>query len=167
MSLTRAGLENELVLKLRGMLVNRFWTMSVLVNGSNPDLNGPIRRAIRLLGYDTVDPLNVVDADLAPFTGIVVEKLLDVARLETLKSCLDQRIDVDVTTGLDTQRLSTLKAQILSEITYLEQRISEPYGAFLNPVAIGAMGRSNGIPNDPFAPCSTRSPESRWPYPSQ
>lgn len=165
MPLTRAGIENEIVSKLKGRLANRFFTLSVLTNGSNPDLNGPIRRAVRGMGYDTADPLAVVDADLAPFSGWNIEKLIDWARLETLKVCLGQFNDVDVKTDEDEQYLSQFARQVQAEIAYYEKLISEPYGPSINPAATSAMGGSPGIPNDPFWPCRTRSACGNWPYP--
>lgn len=167
MALTRAAIENELVLKLKGKLVTRFWTLSILTNGTNPDLNGPMRRAIRGMGEDTADPLVVADGDFAPFVGWAIEKLLDWARLETLKVCRDQFIDVNVQAGVDRQDLATLASQLADEIAYLEGKISEPYGPSINPAMLGVMEGPNsigGMPNDPFQPCRTRSPYRHWPY---
>ncbi len=172
MPLTRAAVENELVLKLRGKLQTRFWTLSIATDGTNPDLNGPMRRAVRGMGYETSDPLTVADVDFAVFVtlpGWNIEKLLDWARLETLKVCRDQFIDVNVQAGVDRQDLGTLASQIGDEIAYLEQRISEPYGPSINPAVLGVMSGGNansinGMPNDPFQPCGTRSARGHWPY---
>lgn len=166
MALTRAAVENELVVKMRGKLANQFWTMSVLVNGSNPDLNGPIRRAVRSLGggVANADGLTVSDADLAPFTGWIVEKLIDQARVEVIKDCIGQAALCDVQADTDLQKLSQIEASLLAELTYLEQRLIEPYGLDLSPATIVPMS-GRGMPNDPLNPCRTRTSRRNWPYP--
>jgi hypothetical protein len=164
MAITRAGIEAELVGKMRGKLANGFYTLSVLTDGGNPDLNGPIRRAVLTLGGTVAGELTVADADLAPFSGWDVERLLDAARVEALKTCLDQCAFVDVQADQDEMKLSQLAGQIQAEITYLEQRLSEPYGLNVNPSVVAPMA-GRDMPNDPFLPCSTRTPWNRWPYP--
>lgn len=165
MALTRAGIEGEIVSRIRGTLTNRFYQLSILTNGSNLDLNGPIRRAVRFLGGNTADALNVVDADLAPFTGWNVERLIDAAILETLRTCLGQCLSfVDFKTGEDEQYLSQMAAGLQQEIAALEQRVNEPYGPTLSPAVVTVMA-GQGMPNDPFDPCRTRSRRGHWPYP--
>jgi hypothetical protein len=165
MSLTVAGIENEIIGRIRGTLSNRFYQLSILASGSNPDLRGPIRRAVRFLGGNTADALNVVDADLAAFTGWDIERLIDAAILETLKSCLGQCLSfVDFKTGEDEQLLSQMAAGLRAEIATLEQRVNEPYGPTLGPAVVATM-TGQGMPNDPFDPCRTRSRWGHWPYP--
>lgn len=161
MPLTVSGIETELVAKLRGKLSNAYWTLSVLTNGSNPDLRGPIRRAVLSLGGTTADPLAVVDADVAGFSGWDVERLIDFARLETLKVCLGQSLYVDVQAEQDMQRLSQITSQLQSEIAYLEQRVNEAVGPNRSPAVVGSMTGST-IPNDPFPRYQYRRP-GHWP----
>lgn len=164
MSITRAGIEAELVAKLRGKLSNGYWQLSLLTNGSNPDLNGPIRRAVLSLGGAVAGGLMVADADLAAFSGWDLEKLLDVARLEILKVCMDQSLLVDVQVDSDKYTLSQIIGQVQSEIAYLEQRMTEPYGPNVSPAVVSQM-TGQYMPNDPFAPCQSRSARGHWPYP--
>lgn len=161
MSLTVAGIEGELVAKLRGMLANRFWTLSTVTTGSNPDLRGPIRRAVLSLGGTTADPLAVVDADVAGFSGWDVERLLDFARLETLRVCLGQSMFVDVQVEQDMQRLSQIKDDLMDQIAYYEQLTSKATGPNRGAAVVGKMTGST-IPNDPFPPCRHTKP-GHWP----
>lgn len=157
MSTTRAAVEGELVGKYRGVMANRYWTLSVLIDGTNPDLNGPIRRAALSLGG--TPGLVVVDADVAGFSGWQLERLLDYAGLELLRVLSHQGVFVDVQVDSDMQRLSQIKSQLFAEIASLEQRLNESAAVVLSPMT----GRD--MPNDPFIPCSTRTPHRRWPYP--
>ena len=159
MSLTVAGIEGELVTRLRGKLANSYWTMSVAANGSNPDLRGPIRYAVRSLGGEPADPLTLVDADVSGFSGWDVERLLDIASIQVLKACLGQIAFVDVQVDSDMQRLSQLNAQIMAEITYYEQRINE--GPNRGVTTLGKMAGAT-IPNDPFPRFRYKKP-GHWP----
>lgn len=159
MALTIAGIESELVARLRGKLVNPYWTLSVLTSGSNPDLRGPIRYAVRALGGEPADALAVVDADVAGFTGWDVEKLLDLATIQTLKACLGQIAFVDVQVDSDMQRLSQLNGQIMAEIAYYEQRLNE--GPNRGAAVVGKMTGST-IPHDPF-PRHRHCKPGHWP----
>ena len=161
MSLTVAGIEAELVAKMRGKLANSYWTLSVVTDGTNPDLRGPIRRAVLSLGGTTADPLAVADADVAGYSGWDVERLLDFARLETLKVCLGQSLFVDVQAEQDMQRLSQITSQIMAEIASLEQRVNEAVGPNRGVGVVGKMTGST-IPSDAFPPYRHRKP-GHWP----
>lgn len=157
MSTTRAAIESELVTKYRGMLVTPYWSLSVLTNGSNPDLNGPIRRAALTLGGSP--GLVVVDADLAEFAGWQLERLLDYAALELLRVLSHQGVFIDVQVDSDMQKLSQIKSQLFAEIAALEQRLNESMAVIVTSMT------GHDMPNDPLLPCSTRTPSRRWPYP--
>lgn len=164
----RADIEGELIDSL-GPRLTYVGLDGSTRNGSNASLNGPIRRAIRAMGYN---PSNfvVADADIAVFTGYAVEKLIDYARLETLTRIAERCTDVDMKAGQGDQKLKQFHDQVLADIRVIEDRLSKPYGPTLPPPSIGTMlpdmaeGPWNG-PNDPFAPYRSRSRPARWPYP--
>jgi hypothetical protein len=163
MPVTRAAAEAEVVSKLKGLMSSRFVSLSTASDGSNPDLNGPLRRAILYLGGSTVDPIVVTDADFVPFAGWQLERLIDVARIETLKVLLGQLAFVDTKVDGDSQALSQLAAQIKAMIADLE---SAAFGPTIPVFAAGTMTSNPYIPNDPFAGRRSRSDPARdWPYP--
>ncbi len=164
MAITVANTESEVVTRLRGKLVRL--SLSVLVNGSNPDLKGPIRRSLGWVGMSPAAPPAVTDADLADVTGWDVEKLFDAATLEALYVCLGNCASVDETVGLNSQSLSQLSAQILAMIKALEERLTKPYGPNVQGGAVGQMAGGVPMPNDTFNVRRSRVNPCTWPYPS-
>jgi len=89
-SLTRANLENELI---NGYSLG-FWLVEVgldgtTVSGSNSSLNTPIRDAMNVAGFATVDPINVADADVAMLTDPdSLRQVLDIANYRVLQKVM-------------------------------------------------------------------------------
>lgn len=88
-TLTRAGVEAALTARIGTtmMLVGLDGTTS---DGTNASLVSPIRESIRAMGFDTADPLAVVDADLAPISGYYVDRLLTQCELYITQQVLSQ-----------------------------------------------------------------------------
>ena len=78
MALTRAYVEAELVGQRRELLV--LAGMSTSVDGSNPDLNDPIRAALFDVGVTAADPTDVSDADLATVPASATSNFMAAAR---------------------------------------------------------------------------------------
>ena len=135
MPLTVAGVETEIVSLLSGKLIAL--DVSTLTNGSNPDLRGPIRKALGWLGLSASNPPLVVNADLATMTGWDIEKYLDAVTLEALYICMGQCAGVDMKVGTNEQRWSQLSAEIKAMISSLEARLLKPYGPNVQGGAVG------------------------------
>lgn len=151
---------------------------SVVTDGSNPSLNGPIRRALASLGFACSSPPAVTDADLAPVlpAGSTTptadawrfERLIDLACLTALRNVLwfTTGEDVDWKAGIDEVKASQFVTQLGKDIAQLEEAVSKPLGPDAPAISVGGMLPDPGrMPNDPFDPCRSRSRPGMWPYP--
>lgn len=154
MSLTRAAVEGELIVRL-GPILTRVG-LPTTQTGSNAGLNGPIRRAARSVGLSVADAINVTDADLAPATGWTVEKLLDEAELRTLENIWGNWAEVRERISDGEVDAEQLADRIQARIAFLSNRIREPYGMNINAPATGRVQHGQRIPRDEHV---------RWPYP--
>lgn len=126
MTITRANAEGMLVAATGPLLTAA--GMAVTVIGSNADLNSPIGRAIRDLGYTVTDITSIVDADVAQVTDAQTDEFLDVATYQTLEAILGNLDDVDLTTGPRTEKFSQLVKQVNDKIARLLKRLDTLYG---------------------------------------
>jgi len=165
MSLTVANVEAELVNRQSARLV--YVGYSILTNGSNPNLAGPIRRAyVYTTGLTPASIATVTNTDLANITDSpTYERLCDAAELATLRIVLGQLTDVDAEADDGKLRSSQLMAQILKEIAELEASLQNPTGAFLPAGQMGTATAGAPMPNDPFNPLG-KNPTGPW-YPGQ
>ena len=131
---------------------------------SNPDLAGPIRKALVGVGINPADPVTVTDSDVSVLAGQRFEKFLDLAKLGVLRSILGNCSEVDEQVGTNYQKLSQLAEQVRAEIADLEQLVRSPYGLGVAPAA-ASKGAGSVMPNDPLKPCSVVRPWYQWPYP--
>jgi len=105
----------------------------------------------------------VVDADLTPFAGVRLMKLIDMATIQAAYDTLGQLAQVDWKLRGDEQKDGQLAEQLQALIGVLEERARKPYGPGMTGVSVGMPGVANVMPNDPLA-----GPYSRtcgWPYP--
>jgi hypothetical protein len=148
--------------------------MSTVTTGANASLKGPIRRALKELGYPTASPLSVTDSDLSAVLADVattpaavawrVERLADLAVLQALRSVLGKTTEVDYQAGQDREYLSQFATSVRAEIAALEVVTSRPYGPDTLPAVVSPMTDAP-MPNDPFNPCRSASRPGYWPYP--
>ncbi len=167
MPLTLASVDTVLVGRLRGKLASL--SLSVLVDGTNPDLMDSIRKALAWVGVVPADPALVTDADLAPIpAGGPTERFLDAATLELLYVMLGQCVDVDQMLDSEQQMLSQVARQIEAMIKMLEARLLKPYGPGMVKPVVAPSPVGVPIPNDPFiVPNRTSySGYPYWPYPN-
>lgn len=174
MSLARAAVEAEIVDRIGPRMA--FMGMSVITDGTNPSLNGPIRKALAGMGFPMAAPLLVTDADLAGFydSGLSsparnawrVERLCDLACLNAMQSILFKTTDVDWKAGVDELKAHQFVDDVRADLAALEAKAAEPYGPDLPSAVVASMTPAPlRMPNDPFDPCGTRSRPGSWPYP--
>jgi len=126
MSLTRANAEAILVKRVGPLLTAA--DMAVTVVGTNDDLNDPIGRAIRDLGYTVTSVVSIVDADVAQVTESEYDQFLDLATLRTLESILGNYDDVDIRVGPRDEKLSQTVELIEDKIKRLRDALERDYG---------------------------------------
>src|SRR6185436_5322633 len=153
MSLTRSQTEVELLTRVRGIMGVVPGLDASTSDGSNLDLNGPIRRALGFIGYFAVDVGNVTDTDLASVTGWQVEQLFDVAELRLWENIWGNwpywKYQISDASASPEQ----LADRICDRISMLEERIREPYGPNVGSGAVGVIVQDNRPPSDvPVAP---------------
>lgn len=146
-ALTRAPVEGVLI-RRAGTILRAVGLDGTTQNGTNADLNDPIRRALRTLGCDSADPINVVDADLAPVTGWQVEKLLDAAELRLLESIWGNWAEVSQRISQGENEFQQLADRIQTRIECLEERLRKPYGPNVGAAAVGRIDHGRHIPYD-------------------
>jgi hypothetical protein len=97
------------------------------VNGTNADLNGPLGRSIRNLGYTVTDITSISDADVAQVTEAQYDEFLDMAELYLLEAILGNLDDVDITVGPRSEKLSQLAGQVERKIARLTAHVEDLY----------------------------------------
>ena len=126
MTITRANAEVMLVAAVGPLLTAA--GMVVTVVGTNADLNAPIGRAVRDLGYTVTDITSISDADVAQVTDAQTDQFLDIATYQVLEAILGNLDDVDLTTGPRSEKFSQLVKQVTGQISRLLKRLDRLYG---------------------------------------
>ena len=121
MSLTVAGLESDLLVLL-GPILSRVGLDATTVDGSNPSLRIPIRRAARRLGV-SVAGTSATDEELATADADSEETFLDLAELKTLEIIWGNWPEVDEQAGEENQTLSQLADRVQKRIDALTERL--------------------------------------------
>lgn len=163
-ALTRAAIEAVMIRRCGGKMIAAGLDGKTQ-DGTNADLNDPIRTAVSAMHIITVDPINVADVDVAQVTGYAISKLLDLAQLGVLYAVLGNWTDFDQQTGQDVQRANQFADQVRQEITLLEQRLLKPYGPLVGGSHVAQITPGQFVPNDPFAWPKGKSLDWNWPYP--
>ena len=138
MSLTRANTE-FLVIPRVGPLMAAAGMDSTTVDGTNADLNGPIGRAVRDLGYSVASAVLVADADVAQVTDANTDQYLDLATLHTLEAVLGNLDDVTIRVGPLSETLSDLAKQAERKVERLSVSLERKYGYGLSSVTTGYL----------------------------
>jgi hypothetical protein len=120
MPLTVAGLETDLIVLL-GPYLTRVGLDGTTVDGSNPSLRIPIRRAAKRLGV-SVAGSTVTDEELATLDGDE-ETLLDLAELKTLELIWGNWPEVDQQSGEERQFLNQIADRIEKRIGVLKSSL--------------------------------------------
>ena len=117
-------------------------------NGSNFDLNDPIRRAVRYLGLSVDDAITVTDTDLSPIVGMDIEKLLDLSELRLLESIWGSWTEVSESVSLRKVEAQQLADRIQMRINDLVERLRKPYGLNTGAAAVGTIKHGRHAPAD-------------------
>ena len=157
MSLTRAMLETTLLRRCSSIMA-RVGLDSITSNGTNADLDDPIRIAMRDLGFNIIDPLVVADADLVPVTGVYIDRLLDASEMRILETCLNNLTDVNMGLGEERQDLGQLGIRLQQRINQLIDKMRRPVGVDVTGGVVKrfAVGRERNS--------QTRHNPLGWPY---
>lgn len=139
MTITRNDAEEMLVYRTGPLLTAAGMSLSYQSINGNDDLNGPIGRAIRYLGYTVIDITSVADSDVAQVTDAQYDEFLDVADLFTLEVILGNLDDVDLTVGPRSEKFSQLAAQVERKLKWAVKRCSNLYDYGLKEPEAGLL----------------------------
>lgn len=126
MALTRANTEFLLAARC-GPLMTAAGMDGTTVDGTNVDLNGPIGRAVRDLGYTVTSPVLISDADVAQITVAQYDEFLDTATYHALEAVLGNLDDVDIKVGPRSEALSQLAEQVERKLKRLKEAMEDAY----------------------------------------
>ena len=140
MSLTRADVE-FLIIAGVGPLLTAAGMDGEEDTGSNLDLNAPIGKAVRDLGYTVASAVLVADADVALVTDAETDQFLDYATLHTLEAILGNLDDVTIKVGPLSEALSDLAKQVERKVTRLLASLDRMYGYGGATVSAGYLRR--------------------------
>lgn len=138
MTLTRASVESVLI-RRTGTLLTAASLDGTTISGSNADLNDPIASALRQCGLTVANIGNVADSDLAALADSDIDKLLDLAELRVLESCLGNLDLVDVKAGPIEEKLGQVGARLEAAITRKRTAITRTYGIGLGTLSAGLI----------------------------
>lgn len=126
MALSRANVESILVQRVGPLMAAA--GMAVTATGSNANLNDPIGRAIRALGYTTADVTLVADSDVAQVAVSKYDEFFDLGEYYTLEAILGNYDDVDIIVGPRSERLSQTIGQLENKIAAKLRMLERLYG---------------------------------------
>lgn len=126
MPITRSILE-AVIVKRCGKKMSQAG-LSVIVNGSNEDLNDPICSALMDLGCDPYNPGEITDGDISCVPIDQISELYDRTELRTLENIAGNLDLVDMSIGPRNENLSQLYDQVEKAIERLTDRIARKYG---------------------------------------
>ena len=142
MSLTRANSESIIVQRVGALMV--LVDFAITIVGTNANLNDPIGRAIRALGYTVTDVTSVADADVAQVPVASYDKYFDYCEYYTLINILGNYDDVDIRVGPRSEKLSQTVKLLEGKIARKEKMLETLYG-------LGFPTLSSGNINNLFA----------------
>jgi hypothetical protein len=126
-ALTRAALESILIRRCGRRMA--FANLDgITANGTNLDLNDPIREGLLSLDISAVNPVQVADSDFVNVQGPQVSQILDVAELRVLESILGNWDEFDQAHGIDRQDLGKMGEAIRARINDLQKKVLLYYG---------------------------------------
>lgn len=135
MALTRANVEFLMEARLAPLLTAAGMD-GTTVDGTNVDLNDPIGRAVRDIGYTVTSLVLVATADVAQVAVAEYDEFLDACTLHTLENILGNLDDVDIRVGPRDEKLNQLAEKVERKIKRLEDAMALAYGyGMATPVA--------------------------------
>ena len=138
MALTRAQTESILI-RRTGRLLTAASLDGTTVSGANGDLNDPLASALRQCGLSVANIASVADSDLASLADSDIDKLLDLAELRTLESCLGNLDLVDVSAGPISEKQGQLGTRLEAAIERKRAQITRTYGIGLGTLTSGLI----------------------------
>jgi hypothetical protein len=134
----------------------------------NPDLDGPLFRALDHLGYLAADPTNVTDADLAQVPPGREARFLDYLRIMVVDLARTRLAGGPKRVQFEDYQLESFEA--VAQLTALRNALWAEYRRYLTSgvPAVGAMDRLQRHPLDTrryFAGLRGCSPREPWPWP--
>jgi hypothetical protein len=151
MPLTRTFAETDLVNALGARLLRRCG-MAATTDGAgspNPDLNGPLLRALYQFRLTAADPTNVSDADLAQVPPARMIRFLDFAKIMTIDVAKIRLVGTAMRTEFeDYEAQYGDPARILAELRLAIWTEYQQATQGRDP-AVGRMGREHANPLDP------------------
>jgi hypothetical protein len=136
MPLTRANVENYLVVTLGGKLT--FVGFSVARTGNNPDLAMPMAMAYTTLGYQPVDFSDISDVDVGLIRVKDTPVFFGLSELFALRAIWGKMTDVTESAQGRSQAWSTMSGEILTRIAALEA-LYKTYLQSLRPIVTGTL----------------------------
>lgn len=135
MSITRAQAEAMIVGRVASWLAKA--KLSTAVDGTNPDMNDPMRRALAALGLGVSDPAAVADADFAALTDEDLDEFLDRAELAAMKRVRGNFTKTSVmVTGAVQTYTSDLLRQLAAIIPQMEADIQRDWGSAFGSLSV-------------------------------
>jgi hypothetical protein len=146
-ALTRAVLESILIRRCgRRMAFAKL--DGITQNGTNLDLNDPIREGLDSIGVTAANAINVADSDLATISGKRLSQILDVAELRVLESILGNWDEFDQARGIDRQDLGKMGEAIRTRVNDLQARLMKLYGVGLGSLRGGGITLRQAVSSD-------------------
>lgn len=138
MALTRASLESILI-RRAGKQLTAASLDGTTVDGTNADLNDPLASALRQCGLSVANIASVSDSDLSALDDADIDKLLDLAELRTLESCLGNLDLVDVTAGPIKESFGQIGSRLEKAIERKRAAITRTYGIGMGSLSAGLI----------------------------
>lgn len=138
MPINRAAVETALISRI-GRRFTFIKLNGTTHDGTNADLNDPIREALGYLGVVPVDPTAIADVDFATVTAGGLTKLYDVAELRCLETVAGNWDQFDQTKGISQQMLGKMLDSLLALIKDKRAAILAQYGIGLGQLTGGGV----------------------------
>ena len=136
MTLTRANTEFLTIAKVAPLMAAAGMD-STTVDGTNVNLNGPIGKAVRLLGHTVTSAILVADADVAQVTDAETDEFLDTTELFTLEGILGNFSKTEIRVDSMTTKFQQLVEQVERKIKRLSAQLERDYGYGLPTLEAG------------------------------
>lgn len=126
MTITRIEVESTVVRSLREFLT--IMGKSVVIDGTNPDVNDALAFALRRSGFVVASRLDVTDLDMALIPDNMYDQILDLTKYSMLLDMVGSMTLVDNTAGPFTDKNSQAYKPLKDLWEYYIKRIGDLYG---------------------------------------
>jgi len=147
MSITRSNVEQALLSRCAGIM-KVVGLNALTMDGTNPDLNDPIYRALAFQGIFASNMALVVDADLVNVADWRISQLIDAAEMRLLENLWGNWPYYSQKISQGQQEAQQLADRIQVRVKDLEERLRHPYGPGTAGVAVGRIATGRCIPGD-------------------